>query len=92
MPIKKAAFKHLRQSKQRTKRNQDEKQELKSLFKKTLRLVEQGKSDEAKELVVKTIKAIDKAAQHGVIKKQTASRKKSRFMKQMQKLSAAKKS
>ena len=86
MPIQKAAFKHLRQTKKRTLRNKKVKNNLKLLIKKSRKLIEAKKKDEAKEWVNNAVKALDKAAQSKNIKKNKASRLKSRLMKQLNKL------
>lgn len=86
MPIKQAAFKHIRQSKKRYLKNKRVKGNLKLLIKKSRGLIEAKKKDEAKELVIKAIQALDKAAQKKIIKKNTASRKKSRLMKRLNSL------
>ena len=86
MPIKKAAFKQIRQTKKRTLRNKKVKDNLKYLIKKSRKLIEAKKKDEAKDWVVKTIKALDKAAQKKIIKKNTAARRKSRLMKRLNSL------
>lgn len=55
---------------------------------KTLRAyIEGGKKDEAKKHIPVVYKAIDKAAKRGVIKANTAARKKSRLMKALAKIS-----
>lgn len=79
MPIKKSAMKELRKSKKRALRNKQVLDSIKSLIKKSRKEIEAG-SDKAADLIKQTIKALDKAAQHKVIKKNTASRKKSRLM------------
>ena len=48
-------------------------------IKETRELARSGKMDEAKGKISAVYKAIDKAARRGVIKKNTASRKKSRI-------------
>jgi len=83
MPIKKAAFKSLKQSKKRRARNLSTIKKTRLLIKKTRKAIESGKKDETKELVKKTIKALDKAAQHKIMKKNTVSRHKSRLMKKL---------
>lgn len=83
MPIKQAGVKALRQSKKRHALNLAAKNNLKNLTKKSDRALEAGKKDEAKELVQKTVKALDKAAKTNLIKKNTASRRKSRLMKKL---------
>ncbi len=80
MPITKSAKKALRQSKRRATRNLKKKEAFKSVVKKIEKLVSVKKNDEAKKLIPLAYKAIDKAAKTGVIKKNTASRKKSRLM------------
>lgn len=80
MPITKSAKKALRQSIRRRERNLLKKEAFKNATKKIKKLVQAGKVDEAKELIPEAYKAIDKAAKTGVIKKNTASRKKSRLM------------
>jgi len=52
---------------------------VKSAIKKTREAVTAGKIDEAQETLKKAIKALDKAAQKKVIKRNTAARKKSRL-------------
>ena len=86
MPIKKAGIKALRQSKKHRIRNVSAKNSLKDLTKKTEKSLLSGKKEESKELVQKTIKALAKAAKTKLIKKNTASRRKSRLMKKLNKL------
>lgn len=83
MPVKKAAFKHVRQTKKRTAKNLKEKQNLKYLLKKTRSYLEKKDKAKASEWLTKTVKALDKATQHKLIKKNTASRNKSRLTKQV---------
>jgi len=79
MPIKKSAKKALRQSKKRRKRNLVHKRKIKDLIKEVKSLVSQKKIKEARSLLPKVYKALDKAVKVRVIKKNTASRKKSRI-------------
>ncbi|MBU0597828.1 30S ribosomal protein S20 [Patescibacteria group bacterium] len=86
MPIKKAAKKHLRQTKKRTIKNLGAKNRIKAAIKSArLALTNKDKS-KAQEQIKKTIKILDKAAQNKILKKNTASRFKSRLMKQLNKL------
>jgi small subunit ribosomal protein S20 len=78
MPNIKSAKKELRKSVTRTKYNKKIEDNLKNLIKKSRKAVE-AKEAKAEELVKKTLKALDKAAQKGVIKKNTRDRKKSRL-------------
>ncbi len=79
MPITKSAKKALRQNVKRRARNIRKKRKVKDLVKEVKSLVSQNKTEEAKKLIPKTYKALDKAAKTGLIKKNTASRKKSRI-------------
>ena len=81
MPITKSAKKALRQSERRRKKNLIKKEAFRDAVKKIKKLVLAGKIDEAKKMVPEAYKAIDKAAKTGVIKNNTAARKKSRLMK-----------
>jgi small subunit ribosomal protein S20 len=83
MPIKKAAFKALRQSKKRAAHNKQTKDTLKKSIKTSRRLAEAKKMEEAKTSVLKSIKLLDRAVAKGVIKKNTAARTKSRLMKRL---------
>ncbi len=76
MPITKGAKKALRASTKKRLFNLKRKSEMKDTIKSFKKLVLEQKKDEASKLVPMTYKAIDKAAKRGVIKKNTASRKK----------------
>jgi small subunit ribosomal protein S20 len=80
MPNSASAKKELRKSKKRQMRNKKIENNLKDLIKKSRKAIE-SKDASAKELVAKTLCALDKAAGKGVIKKNTGSRKKSRLHK-----------
>ncbi len=79
MPITKSAKKALRQSKRRKIRNVQRKEKIKSLLKEVKNLVSQKKIEGAKKLLPRVYESLDKAAKTGLIKKNTASRKKSRM-------------
>ena len=81
MPITKSAQKALRQNKRRAIRNVKRKRKIKDLMKEVKKLVSQNKAKEAKKLLPEIYKSLDKAAKTKVIKKNTASRKKSRITK-----------
>ena len=87
MPISKSAKKALRQNIRRRAINLRRKRKMKELIKKFEKLILENKKEEAKKLLPSVYKAIDKAAKRGVIKKNTASRKKSRLAKLINKLS-----
>ena len=86
MPITKSAKKALRQNKKRNKINTARKRTIKDLVKQAKDLVAKGKIKEAKELLPQIYKALDKTAKTGTIKKNTASRKKSRMTKLINKV------
>ena len=81
MPITKAAKKALRQEKRRRANNLQKKRKLKDLLKKIKVLISEKKLAEAEKLLPQIYKSLDKAAKTGLIKKNTASRKKSRTVK-----------
>lgn len=81
MAITKSAKKAARQSIKRKAINLVYKDKLKSLIKETRSLVLAKKIEEAKNVLPKLYEALDKAAKRGVIKKNAASRKKSRLTK-----------
>ena len=78
MPNVKSAKKELRKSQKRQVYNKKIKDNVKSLIKKSRKAID-TKSKDATELVGKTLKALDKAAQKGVLKKNTSNRRKSRL-------------
>ncbi|HNP75177.1 MAG TPA: 30S ribosomal protein S20 [bacterium] len=86
MPIKKSAMKALRQNKKATVKNYKVKANLKELIKKSRKLIEAKDQSTSPESVKQAIKAIDKAVQNKIIKKNTGSRKKSRLMKRLNQL------
>ena len=79
MPITKGAEKAHRQSERKRVFNVRRKSAMKDADKAIQKAVSTGDKSAAKELVAKAYKAIDKAAKRGVIKKNTAARKKSRI-------------
>lgn len=79
MPIKENAKKYMRITKHKTLRNKIVKGVVKSAVKNTREAVAGGDKDAMKETYLKAQKAIDKAAAKGIIKKNTAARKKSRL-------------
>ncbi len=85
MPIKKSAKKALRQAKRRQAANLKRKKAMKDIVKKIAKLTAAKKIEEAQKLIPLAYKTIDKAAKTGVIKKNAASRKKSRLMRLLKK-------
>lgn len=88
MPITKSAKKALRQSDRRRSRNLKRKRAEKYAVKELRRLVAQKKMDEAKAFLPRAFKALDKAAKGGALKRNTASRLKSRLSKLLNRKSA----
>ena len=86
MPISKSGKKTLRQELKRRAYNAKKKQAIKDLKKQIVSLVKEGKTKEAKNLLPKYYKAVDKALKIGIIKKNTAARKKSRISKLVKKI------
>ena len=89
MPIKRSAYKELRKTKLRHFKNVSTVTELKTLTKKFQKLTEAKKSDEAKKALNTLVSKIDSAASKGIIKRNTASRKISRLMKKLARMSKA---
>lgn len=85
MAITKSAKKAIRQNKTRRAYNLAYLNKMKSLMKEAKSFVLQKKIKEAKELLPKVYQILDKAAKVGIIKKNTASRKKSRITKLVEK-------
>ncbi len=81
MPNIKSAAKALRQSKRRHVRNLASKRAFKDAVKDFKKLVAAGKFQEAAELLPAVYQKLDKAAKTGVIKRNKASRLKSRASK-----------
>ncbi len=79
MPITKGAQKANRQSERKRVINIRRKGTMKDAEKAIQKAVASGDAKNAKELLPATYKAIDKAAKGGIIKPNTASRKKSRI-------------
>ncbi len=90
MAIIKSAKKAIRQNKTRRAHNLVYLNKMKSLVKEVRTLVIQKKFQEAKELLPKAYQILDKTAKVGIIKKNNASRKKSRLAKLVEKSSKAK--
>ena len=81
MPVIKSAKKALRSSQKKAVFNLRCKRSMKDSIKTIDKLVLDKKKDEAQKELPVAYKAIDKATKRGVIKKNTASRKKSRLAK-----------
>ena len=80
-PITKSAKKALRQNKKRRVENLRRLRAMREIIKQIRNLAAENKKEEALKLLPQAYKAIDKATKAGVIKKNTAARKKSRLTK-----------
>jgi small subunit ribosomal protein S20 len=80
-PITKSAKEALRQSEKRRIRNLMYKEKIKKLIKKFKNLVLEKKIEEAEKFLPEIYKVLDKAAKENVIKREKASRIKSRISK-----------
>ena len=81
MPITKSAKRALRGSSKKKKSNVQKKIVLKKAKKDFLKLIESGKIGEAKKMLPKAYKLLDKAAKVNLIKKNRAAREKSKLAK-----------
>ena len=87
MAITKSAKKAVRQNKTRRAHNLLYINKIKSVIKDIRNFVLQKKIKEAREMLPKVFAALDKAAKVGIIKKNNASRRKSRMAKLIDKIS-----
>jgi small subunit ribosomal protein S20 len=90
VPIKKSAKKYMRVTDRKTIRNKKVKGVFRNAIKDTKENIAAGNVKEAQELLKAAIKALDKATQKKVIKKNTAARKKSRLNAAVKKLALKK--
>ncbi len=81
MPITRSAKKALRGSLNKKAANDRNKKAVKESIKNIEKLVKEKKKDEAKKLLPEAQAVIDKATKKGVLKKNTASRRKARLSK-----------
>ncbi|HCC21976.1 hypothetical protein A2480_04610 [Candidatus Uhrbacteria bacterium RIFOXYC2_FULL_47_19] len=79
MPNKKSAMKALRQTQTREARNKRVKENVTYLRRQARKALEAGDIKKAEALAKSVVKSVDKAAQNGVLKKNTVSRIKSRL-------------
>lgn len=85
MPNKKNAEKALRQSQKRQKRNDDIRHSMYDIKRKIKKAVDENTTDDLNTLLKDAQKILDKAAKRHVIKKNSASRKKSSLTKMINK-------
>jgi small subunit ribosomal protein S20 len=79
----KSAIKNIRKSARKRERNVLIRSRARTFVKKTRRQIEAGDLEGAQATAQLTIRALDKAAQRGVIHPNNAARRKSRLMKQL---------
>ncbi len=77
----KSALKQARQNEKRRLRNRVYRSAARTYVKKVRRLIEEGKLEEARVAMVSAVKALDKAAEKGILHKNNAARRKSRLFK-----------
>ena len=86
MPIKKSAKKYVKVSAKKQAGNVHVKKMMRELIKKVRDEIKNEDWKKAKESLLAAVKAIDRASQKKVIKKNTAARKKSRLVKAVKNL------
>lgn len=91
MPITTSNKKRLRQNEKRRARNVQKKKDIKTLIKEFQILITEKKVQESKDLLPKIYKALDKAAKTGLIKDNTASRRKALYARHLNSLETPKK-
>jgi small subunit ribosomal protein S20 len=79
----KSAIKRIRSSERKRKVNQVHRSRARTYVKSARSLIDAGQLDEAEAMAMQALRALDKAAQKGVIHKNNAARRKSRLMKQL---------
>lgn len=79
MAITSSAKKAIRVSKRKKIINDRRTKSMKDAIKKIEKAIKAGKKDEATKMLSQAFQAVDKAAKQGVIKKNTAGRKKARL-------------
>jgi small subunit ribosomal protein S20 len=87
MPITKSAKKALRSSLKKRSFNDKRRRAMRDVLKQIKKSSSTDQAKDALALIPEAYKAIDKATKHGVIKKNTASRKKSRLTLSLNKIS-----
>jgi small subunit ribosomal protein S20 len=78
-----SAIKRIRSNERKRQRNQVHRSRARSLVKQSRRLITTGKLEQAEGSVLQAIRALDNAAQKGIIPKNNAARRKSRLMRQL---------
>lgn len=79
----KSAVKRIRQTETRNLRNRQHRSQMRTMIKKFRALLEEGKADEARQLLPQVYSIIDKKARKGIIHRNTAARYKSRLTRRL---------
>lgn len=79
----KSAIKRVRTSEKGRLRNRQFRTEARTYIKKARTQIEAGEFEDAKKSVAEAIRALDKAAEKGIIHRNNAARRKSRLMQQL---------
>jgi small subunit ribosomal protein S20 len=90
MPIKSAAFKALRQSRKHQERNAIAKAQIGDAKRAVRKAIQAGDKKKAAEAAAAAVRLLDKGYSRGIIKRNAASRNKSRLLKSISALSAKK--
>jgi small subunit ribosomal protein S20 len=83
LPNIKSAFKRNRQNEKRRLRNRIFRGRARTYVKKARTVLEAGNPEEAKAATLEAVRALDKAAEKGIIHKNNAARRKSRLMRRL---------
>ena len=89
MPNTTSAARHLRVSQKRRLHNRLIRSRAQTFVKKAKRLIEEGQLDEARTVAIQATSALDKAAEKGVMHKNTVARRKSRLMRKLNRAQSA---
>jgi small subunit ribosomal protein S20 len=76
----KSALKRMRQSEKRRQRNRKVRSETRTYIKRARAQIEAGELEDAQQSVSQAIRALDKAAEKGILHRNNAARRKSRLM------------
>jgi small subunit ribosomal protein S20 len=82
----KSAIKRIRSNERKRQRNRVVRSQTRTQVKQARTTLERGNAENAREAVLKAIRALDKAATKGVMHPNTVARSKSRLMKQLNQL------
>ena len=83
MPVTASAKKRLRQAEKRRVHNRVYRSRARTYIKRANKLIDQGRSEEATSVVQLAARALDRAAQKGVLHKRNAARRKARLYRRL---------